>query len=127
MDDDGVGRALLLRATRAASDPKAEDLAADHGRSALSGVVPGSRDGVHLASDAQRPGKVIRIGCGSLGFEAQRALPPPELRGLVECEPDRFGVAVAFVPQDREILLRALVESSLYQDRRAGSVRPVDE
>jgi hypothetical protein len=83
----------------------------------LLAVVPGSRDRVHLFADALRLGTVNGIGCCGLGFEPQPALSPPELRSLVERQPDGFGIAMALVPQEGEISLRTLVEPSLDSPR----------
>jgi hypothetical protein len=111
--------ASLVRATGAARDAKAEDLAADH---SLPDVFPGGGDRVHLLADAERLCNVIRVGRCGLGFQAKSALPSPVFRGFVEREPDRFGVAVALVSQNREVLLGTLIKSSLYRPRHRRSV-----
>ena len=119
MDDDGVARAPLLGAARAARDAQPKDLAADH---ELLDVVPGRSDRVQLRTDAARLGEVVGIGRGRLGFQAQGALAPAQLRGFVQRQPNGLRVAVAFVAQDGEVLLGAFVQSSLHRPWHIRSV-----
>lgn len=109
---DGVADSALLRATCAARNTKAEDLSSNH---ELPGVVPDCGDRVHLGMNATRLGDVVAVGGGCLRLEPQRASAPPPLGRLTQREPDRRRVAVPLVPQNREIPLRVLVESSLHR------------
>src|SRR5829696_2592995 len=49
-------------------------------------------------------------------------LSPPQLRRLVERQPDRLGVTVAFIAQDSKILLGMLVQPSLHGPRHLATV-----